>query len=488
MSAIAGFATVILLVRHMNVPAYAGYAAIIGLTVIAGMLAGLGMERALTRFIPEGHLHHPPRQLSRFIWLTTALRLAVMSLVVAGMYFSWPQLAAQFSGLVGKMPLGAIFLIVGTAMFQLLSAVMQALVQQKTLTRVMVVQWGGRLLLILALIMTHSEISLEQAIWLMAIPDCIGSLILAVVVQRYLSKRAANGRYMPPAKECWPPWREVGRLSLNNYGYNLLAALPQGSAMIVLAAALLAAPFVAAYGFFINLIDRIKQYLPLQFMLNLAEPVLIAGYVKDQDFGRLCHHNRLLYQVNLLLLMPALAWLASVAPQMTSLLTGGRYADHAWILPVLILQLALGSHATIIQIVINAVGKSEVLAISGASALISMAAAIALMIVSGHAGWIAVAPLVYEMVNNGVAVAGLRSRGFDYSPHWRFHAKLLAATGLAWISADFSAAHVDAPLAQIFIAGLTALFGFAAAILLLRAFDSGDVHTLKELLRKEREK
>jgi pyruvyl transferase EpsO len=484
MSAVAGFATVILLVRHMQVSAYAGYTAILGLTTVAGMLAGLGMERALTRFIPEGHLHHPPQLLARFIWVTSALRLAVMTAVIAAVWLAWPLLAAHFPGLGETFPLGVAFLMLNTAMFQLFSAVMQALVQQKTLTRILVVQWGGRLLLILALVAAYADIGLEQAVWLMAIPDGIGALILVAVIHRYLAglpqQDAQAGQHAP-----WPPWKQVRRLSLDNYGYNLVAALPQGSAMIVLAASLLAAPFVAAYGFFINLIDRVKQYLPLQFMLNLAEPVLIAGYVKDGDFERLCHHNRLLYKFNLMFLMPALAWIAAVAPQLTAMLTGGKYADHAWILPLLILQLALGSHATIIQIIINAIGKSQILSVSGSMALLAMAAAIGLAILSGHPMLMAAAPLVYEAVNNLAAVAGFWRRGYGYDLQWRFHEKLVSATAIAALSAYAAAAYIVMPVLQILAAGATALLVFISAIALMRALDAEDFLTLRSLLRRE---
>jgi pyruvyl transferase EpsO len=256
--------------------------------------------------------------------------------------------------------------------------------------------------------------------------------------------------------------------------------------MIILAAAFLAAPFVAAYGFYINLLERLKQYLPLQFMLNLAEPVLIAGYVRDRDFDRLCHHNRLLYKFNLLLIMPGLAWIAAIASPLTSLLTGGKYHEYAWILPVLILQLALGSHATIIQIVINAVGKSEILSLSGFSALVAMVIAVALAIGGGHPEYLVLAPLAYEMVNNFVAVASLRGRGFHYDPQWPFHWKLLISTVAAYYLADLAMAQLAHPFAQIAAAALVALAVFVLANALLRTIDARDFQTLKGLLRRQR--
>jgi pyruvyl transferase EpsO len=488
MSAVAGFCTIILLVRHMEVHAYAGYIAMLGMTTVAGMLAGLGMERALMRFIPEGHMHHPAPALAGFIWITSLLRLAVMAAIIGTLYLLWPQFTAHFSGLSisADFPPALAFLVLNTAMFQLLSAVMQALVQQKTLTRVLVVQWGGRLAIIFAMVTIYADISLTQAIWLMAIPDGVGVLILVLVIHRYLTRLAAvqHGSQMQAA--AWPSWPQVRRLSLDNYGYNLVAALPQGSSMIILAAALLAAPFVAAYGFYVNLIDRLKQYLPLQFMLNLAEPVLIAGYVKDKDFGRLWRHNQLLYKSNLMLLMPGLAWIAAIAPQMTSVLTGGKYAEYAWVLPILILQLALGSHATIIQIIINAVGKSEILSLSGCSALLAMAAAIGAVMVGGHYEYLIVTPLVYEIVNNAVAMWGLRQRGFRYDAQWSFHGKLVVITTIAYGCAGLASGLIAALIPQILIAGFVSVTVFIFLSAFMRMFDREEFQTLKSMLRRHR--
>lgn len=487
MSAIAGFFTIILLVRHMDVPAYAAFAAILGLGMVTGMVAGLGMERALTRYIPEGVMHHPGSALARFIWLTSLARLLVMLAIVGAMYAAWPWLSSQFAGLgmSGEFPLALAFMLVNTSMFQLFSAVMQALVQQKILTRILVVQWGGRLLFILALMHAGGAISLTQALWLMALPDGIGVLILVAVIYRYLSKLRNIAGTATETSIAWPDWPRVRRLSLDNYGYNLVAALPQGSSMILLAAAFLAAPLVAAYGFFISLLDRFKQYLPLQFMLNLAEPVLIAGYVKDGDFDRLCHHNRLLYKFNLLLIMPGLAWLAVIAPQLTALLTGGKFSEYAWIFPVLIVQIVLGSHATIVQIIINAVGKSRILMVSGMSALAAMAASIGIVLASGHTMLLVVTPLVYELVNNAVAVIWLRRQGFHYDPQAGFHWKLAAAGGAAWLCADFSAGQIDAPLGQVLLAAVIALSVFGLTASLLRTVDSRDFQTLKSMLRRK---
>ena len=53
---VAGFLTVILLVRFMDVQNYATYTALSGLVALCGVLASLGIERVISRYVPEGRL------------------------------------------------------------------------------------------------------------------------------------------------------------------------------------------------------------------------------------------------------------------------------------------------------------------------------------------------------------------------------------------------------------------------------------------------
>ncbi len=488
LSAMAGFVTIILLVRHMDTPSYAAYTAMLGLCVLFSMLAGFGMERALARFIPEGVMHHPVAQLANFLMFACVARLGLALFLIVALWLTWPALAPYFQGLpvAAGLPSALAVLLVTSTMFQLLSAIMQAMVLQKHLTRVMVVQWGGRLLLILALLASSDLVTLEQALWLMALPDGVGTVLLSWVIGNYLRRRtdASDPDTVACDGAAWPAWRAVARLAVNNYGYNLLAALPQGSTMILLAAAFLAAPFVAAYGFYINLLERFRQYLPLQFMLNLAEPVLIAGYVGSGDFQKLCRNSRLLYKFNLLLLLPALAWFAAISGELTGLLTGGRHAEHGWILPVLVLQLTIGSHATILQIVINAVGKSGILALSGCAALVAMGIAVIAVLVRGQLAWLLVTPLVYEIVNNLAALALLRRQKLRFDPQWRFHGKAILATMLAWFAATEIATLTTSSLTAVMLAGIAALVAFALTTLLVRPAEAGEFQALRELLKR----
>ena len=142
LAGLAGFATVILLVRYMDVQSYAGYTALTGVIVLAGIIAGLGLERAISRYIPEGRLERSVADLGRFIWQMSFIRLAAVLIICLMIYFSWHLLPQLFQDVtIKEFPLSLACFILAETLFQHFSSILQALVMQKILTRIMVIQW-----------------------------------------------------------------------------------------------------------------------------------------------------------------------------------------------------------------------------------------------------------------------------------------------------------------------------------------------------------
>ena len=97
LAGIAGFATVILLVRFMDVQSYAGFTALTGLIALSGILAGLGLDRAISRYVPEARLERSAKKLGHFIWRVTAIKLFAAFIVSAVFYCFWQPILKLFS-------------------------------------------------------------------------------------------------------------------------------------------------------------------------------------------------------------------------------------------------------------------------------------------------------------------------------------------------------------------------------------------------------
>jgi pyruvyl transferase EpsO len=484
LAGLAGILFTILLARHMAVPDYARFATIAGLAATVGMLSSLGLEKAVTCYLPQGRIRHTSAVLAQFIWRVLGLRVAVLvaaTSVLAGAWSSW----TGPSSLAGETILPAAIWIVATNGFQFVALILQCLVQQKSLSLVLLVQWGGRLALLAGLLASATALPLHSALLVMVIPELSGTAILLIALRRHLQHLAATDTAPALPRVTWPVWRDVRKLMRHNYGYAWLVAVPQANAMILLAALFLSVPQVAAYGFFASIVERLRTYLPLQFMLNLAEPVLVAGYVRDRNFDTLYRRSSLLYKMNSLLLMALIAWGCAIAPALTRLLAGEKYAACAMLFPLLLGQIALGSFNTILQVVVNSVGRSDLLTRSGSVALMAMGLCFLAVMLAGTKPLLLLAtPLVFEVANMAMTIFLLRRAGFPGRWHGPFHAKVVFAGIVAALAACQVIAGISHALIQVLAAGIVATAAFAAVCAMLRIAERDDVVELKALLQR----
>jgi pyruvyl transferase EpsO len=434
-AAVAGFVSAILLVRHMDIPSYAAYIAFFGVAGIAGLLSSLGLERVITRFVPEGRLFHDAVPLRRFINRLLGIQFLATLLVALLLALAWKTLVSLFDFVAADdVPPALILYVIATALAATLSTALQALLRQKLLTGATVIQWSLRLGWILALaLQSDGNITLAQALWIMALPEL--GLALALAVALALTLRSMTDAHDPLANkgtEEWPNLGEVSALAGHSFTFNLLAAPPQGYFMRTIVAATLPAETVAAFGFFSNLLDRIRAYLPMQLMYNLIEPVLVARYLEDRDEQSLTRSIGLMYKTNLLIIVMALLFLAIGGQSAVSLLTAGKYVEQTWILSLLIVQIAMGSHVLAIQLVVNVLKKNQILSFSAAVALTVMLSFLAISLVGTQPMLVLFGTLVYSITMNTTAFLLLARSRIAYRPPFKDAAKLVAiGVGLA---------------------------------------------------------
>ena len=486
---IAGFLTVLLLVRFMDLHNYAAYTALSGLVAICGVIAGLGMERVVARYVPEARLYRSVDELSRFIWVTSGIRL-VAALVIVGVLFAfWPEVdhflvAADFK----IFSAGLAFFIVGETMFQHFSSVLQSLVMQKMLTRLLVIQWAGKLLIITLIVLLKSTIDWQDSLWIFAIPELIGVVTFVFVIRSHLGHLADEHHELTQGK--WPQWGRVAEVGLHNFGFTLLAAPPQGYFMKVLSAAYLPVEVVAAYGFFLSVAEKARQYIPLHFFYGLLEPMMIAGYLKDRDFSALSYRCQLLYKSNLLLMVPAMAWVAVAGDSIAGLMTGGKFEGLSWILVLVMMQLTIGSHVVLLQLLLNSLEKSKILVMASTMALPTMLLGMAISVVTNPM-WLLSTPILFSLVMNLYIVFRLAQGNHPYQPSW----KILGGVSFSGLVA-FGAIEMLKLLVPIttssFIVAFMSLVGvitvYFLAILAFKAIDQSEVELIKSIVLNLRRK
>lgn len=479
---IAGFLTVLLLVRYMDLENYAAYTALSGLVSICGVVAGLGMERVISRYVPEARLYRSVDELSRFIWLTSAVRLLAALVIVALLYAFWPAVD-QFL-VVTEFKIfhpGLACFIIAETMLQHFSATLQSLVMQKTLTQLLVIQWAGKLLLIFLIVLMRSGIDWQDSLWIFAIPELLGVIGLAIAIKLHL--RGLHTEEQEASSGAWPQWRKVAETGLHNFGFTLLAAPPQGYFMKVLTAAYLPVEVVAAYGFFLSVAERARQYIPLHFFYGLLEPMMIAGYLKERNFSELSYRCQLLYKSNLLLMVPAIAWIAVAGDPIVGLMTGGKFQGLSWILVLVMVQLTIGSHVVLLQLLLNSLEKSKALITASMLALPVMMLAMTVATVTRPIALL-YTPILFSLVMNFFIIWHLGRNNHSYKPSW----KMLGSVSLSGLAA-FAAVEVFLAVIPLnttaSVMAIATLLAVTAIYLLttwlLKGIDKSEIDLIKDI-------
>lgn len=411
---LAALVSVVLLVKYMDTVDYAGYIAMTSLVMLVASMSSLGLERASARFVPDARMHRDPWELLSFVRKLAYVRITIALVAASALTFLWPWISKVFSQAIVQpiIPWQVPLYLIATTVFSYFSVVLQSLLEQRTLTRLILVQTVGRLVLIVVLISIHRRITLEQSLWVMVIPELVAAASAALVT--FLMLRRNNTSFAQSCRQ-WPEWREVWHIAFHSYGFNVLASLPQGYFMRLLIAATFPVHITAAYGFFSSLVDRLGGYLPMRFMYNLLEPVMIANYLANHDRHELARRSQGVYKGNVLVLLSALIVVALLGKPLVALLTGGKYVAEYWMLALLLVQLTIASHVVALQLFFNTLKATHLLSLSGLGALVVMILGLVLSYAAPSGYWLLTCPILYEVAMNVIAVSLAKKNSISYA-------------------------------------------------------------------------
>jgi O-antigen/teichoic acid export membrane protein len=416
-SGVAGIAYVVFLARYMNVLNYAGYTALTGLAMMVSILSGLGLERAVARYVPEGRMHHSVKQLSKFIWRLSIIRFAVVLVLTIAIFFLWPLLMRLFSNSLHMdyFPLSLACFFIAFGLSEYFFYVLQTLVMQKIITRILMYQWGIRLIILFIIVYINGEISLNQAILITAIPEAAVVIVLMYVIWIYLKNLDIQKELSATNSKSWPQWHDIYIMAMHNYSYNVMVSVPQGYFMRLIAAAILSTEFVAAYGFFLTIFEKLRQYLPVQLLYAIIEPTLISGFLTKNDFTKLNTRIQFMLNINMYSIIAILSLYTMFHNDGIDIVTRHKYTQYDWIFCVLLVQLALMTNSQLMTLVVNATGKSYILLFPSALSLTTTICYLYYVYTYSNREYIVFAPIIFYVINNVLAIITLRMSGFMYS-------------------------------------------------------------------------
>jgi O-antigen/teichoic acid export membrane protein len=481
---VANIATMLILVREMAVADYAQYVTATAAATVLGTLSILGMDRLVMRYVPQGRLEASPAQLQRFIRRLQGLRTAAIGAAILAMVLAWPWASRLFhlESAPGMLaPVAAFALAHALLLYQ--SCLAQSLMLQKGIRDATTLAWLFRLALLVPFPLAALSLHTEYALWVAVVSDATVWLMLAIAIRRHMAELALT---LParPDHAGWPGGRrELAGFALTNFLSGQIAFPIQPRMQLLVAAAVLPPVWVAAYGFLSALTEQIRNYLPLYFLRTIIEPVMTGRYFSERDSSHLNAMASAVLKLNLMLVLPLLAWLGSASDVIVALITGNKFVEQSGIWPLMMTGLITGSNSSLLNIVSNCTGNSFLLLIGSAAGTGVVLGAIWLHFDTFGPAGLALSEMLFGVVFFLVVNALLRRKGFHYRLDGfrcsRMAAVAAAAGTLGWFSGAF---FEHLPLVEIAVSGFVTLTVFLSANLIFKPYAADERALLGKVL------
>lgn len=409
----------VLVLRQLQREEFGAYVAILAIQAGVAVLATLGIEATLERFLPELRTTGNESAASQLIVLGIAIRAGVLVLlVIAGLLsMDWWAPLLSLQAYAGVLPLALAWLV----MFGLLNttgAIHEALLNQGTAQLAQALYTLLKILLFIGL--AHAwpaSNGLEKVIASESIATLAG-LLLSVA---RLQVGGLRGALRP--RQVWLALPHAMRARMlafgaKNYGAQLIMLVYGPDALRLVASSQAGLAQAGRFGAVHSLYEYIQRYLPAFMLLRLIRPVFISRYTESRDFEALNTMGAMVLKVNLLVLTPLIVFLAVAGDPLLALLSKGRYTDIGWMTWAYVALLVPMSNQWVISILANTTEQNSTQVKAALFGLPGIAVGAALTSRFGLAALLGGAWLSYVSYNVA-AVILLRSTGFYYRPSWR---------------------------------------------------------------------
>lgn len=438
-----GLVFFVLVLRQLQREEFGAYTAILAIQAAVAVLATLGIEATLERFLPELRTTGNEAGASQLILLGIAIRASVLLLlVIAGLAtMGWWVPLLSMQAYAGILPLALAWLVM-YGLMNTAGAIHEALLNQGT------AQFVQALYTLLKIVL----FVLLSRIWLAAdgltkviVCESMATLVGLLVSVVRLKLGSLCGVLRP--RQVWRELPEGLRARMlafgtKNYGAQLVMLLYGPDALRLVASSQAGLVQGARFGAVHSLYEYIQRYLPAFMLLRLIRPVFVSRYTANRDFAALNSMGAIVLKINLAVLTPLIVFLAVTGDTVLGVLSKGRYADAGWLLVAYVGLLVPMSNQWVVSIIANTTEQNDTQVKAAVVALPGIAIGLWLVPSYGIAALVGGAWVSY-LLYNFAAVAWLRRAGYPYRPDWR--ALMLCGAGGATIAVAAIAALAMVP-------------------------------------------
>jgi O-antigen/teichoic acid export membrane protein len=419
-SQVATLLSYVVLVREMEEQSFGVLALFYSVIPVIATFASFGLEQTLRRFQPE-YLQAGRTDIARWLVKFVArTRFAVTIAVIALILLGW-NLVAPFLQLAAYRTEFAIFGILIVLHFQ--AAILQYSLSSQMLHHFSAGSLAtlGAVKLVAYLTVAHfGELTLDAAI----VSDiaAYGLTVIALSAVHYRSTRST-----PVAARLDSGERQrVKRYAIFNHFIDAGSMLcyPQVDNFFIVG--ILGPIAVATYAFYNRLMDMINTIIPNQLLENVVQPMFFAVKSEEADY-RVRRYFTFLVNMNVVLLLPALAFSFVYHRELVGLIFGTRYLESSALLPFMVAMMTFANMFAIpLALVAQYYERASLIMISLVFGLYQIAAMFTLIPIFGIFG-AAFSTGSFHLLRNAFLWWMLRRR-----VHWMNAGSTVLTSALIW--------------------------------------------------------
>lgn len=474
MAGALGLLSVVLLARWMAVAEFATYSVLLAAVTVSSIVGSLGLDRVLYREVPLAHMARAHGQIWKLVTLAFGARILVAPATAAALTIATLPVKASISPAVaGLFGAGLALTLVATDIFGVAA---NALLRFEMQARLSITAMTVKLSLALAVYKLTASLTVFDVVIIALAVEVAQSMALSLMAVRP-ALRSTCAQVAEHAYDA-PSVAAVSRTALTNYGAYLLSLPWQGAAATLIVGAI--APSAAALALFAllqNLLDRMRQYLPLQLLQTAFEPLLVRRYAERGDRAEVANQLELLRRANFCVLVGAAAASLACGDELIALVTGGKYIGGGVLAAIMCFSLALRGISGVQFISANVMGEMSLL--TRIYAVVTLAMLPALW---GAAQYFAGVGVVLTSILPSVLLwmTMLRRKARSAIGLWHFGKDVTSVTaGIAAAGVGWSVLHWTGGRAGMVASLATTLILYLVALTGLRVFDANDRSALR---------
>lgn len=359
LSQVATVSSFVILVRGMSKEDFGIFSLLYSFIPVLGTVASFGLEQILRRYQPEYlRAGNVPGALALVRFVTSA-RFTLNIVMIGLVLLVWNLLAPVFDLGPYRIQFSqfAVLLILHFQVQILTLSLASHMMHRYSAGSVALLSFGK--LIGYSVMLYSGSFSLVNAI----IADTVAYAAVYAFLRMVYQRKCVPKEPVPPYKVPPEERKRMFRYGLYNNFNDAGALMLGGAADNFFIAAFIEPVAVGIYAFYGRLNGMAINLLPVRLFDNIIQPLFFSIKPEEAD-KRVRQYFTFLLDINIILLWPMLAFATIYHAELVTVVFGGKYVEHSWLLPMILFFSTVNSIAVPVTLVAQYQEKAGIILLS----------------------------------------------------------------------------------------------------------------------------